>query len=242
MRPLFSNSDIEQPKSRRPSAVSITRISAKSTSAFLVVTASGNFEYSSFLIDLQHGQEGLLRNLDRAELLHALLAGFLLLEQLALARDVAAVAAWRSRPCDTPSPCCARRSGRRSPPASRPRIAAAESLLCSVSTILRPLRSMPSRCAIIAIASTLSLLIKMSSFTSGPASKRRNVIVERRVAAAHRLQAVEEVEHDLGERQLEFDLHLPPRIHACASARRASRCTAGSRRRGAPAARGCSRG
>src|SRR3954453_7216308 len=40
----------------------------------------------------QHGQECLLRNLDAADALHALLAGLLLLEQLALARDVAAVA------------------------------------------------------------------------------------------------------------------------------------------------------
>ena len=43
-------------------------------------------------LDLQHGQERLLRDLDRADLLHALLALFLLLEELALARDVAAVA------------------------------------------------------------------------------------------------------------------------------------------------------
>ncbi len=34
---------------------------------------------------LQHGEERLLRNLDLADLLHALLAFFLLLEELALA-------------------------------------------------------------------------------------------------------------------------------------------------------------
>src|SRR5450755_4914737 len=42
--------------------------------------------------DLQHREKSLLRNLDLADLFHALLAGLLLLEQLALARDVAAVA------------------------------------------------------------------------------------------------------------------------------------------------------
>ena len=48
---------------------------------------------ASFLrADLQHGQERFLRNLDAADLLHPLLAFFLLLEQLALTRDVAAVA------------------------------------------------------------------------------------------------------------------------------------------------------
>src|SRR5580704_14515340 len=43
-------------------------------------------------VHLEDGQEGLLRDLDRAHLLHALLALFLLLEELALAADVAAVA------------------------------------------------------------------------------------------------------------------------------------------------------
>src|SRR5512139_2291194 len=53
----------------------------------------GQHQCPSFLAaDLQHREEGLLRDLDLAELLHALLAFFLLLEQLALARDVAAVA------------------------------------------------------------------------------------------------------------------------------------------------------
>src|SRR3954453_8426846 len=42
--------------------------------------------------DLEHRQERLLGHLDPADLLHALLAFLLLLEQLALARDVAAVA------------------------------------------------------------------------------------------------------------------------------------------------------
>src|SRR5262245_27136215 len=40
----------------------------------------------------QNGEKRLLRYLDRSDLLHALLAGFLLLQQLALASDVAAVA------------------------------------------------------------------------------------------------------------------------------------------------------
>src|SRR6478752_4886258 len=44
------------------------------------------------LLHLQHRQERLLRNLHGADLLHALLALLLLLEELALPRDVAAVA------------------------------------------------------------------------------------------------------------------------------------------------------
>ena len=52
----------------------------------------------------------------------------------------------------------------------------------------------------------------MSSFTSGAGLEPQELIVERRVAAAHGLQPIEEVEHDLGERQLELELHLPPRV------------------------------
>jgi hypothetical protein len=43
-------------------------------------------------IHLQRGDEGLLRDVDLAELAHALLAFLLLLQKLALAGDVAAVA------------------------------------------------------------------------------------------------------------------------------------------------------
>ncbi|PRD36405.1 UNVERIFIED_CONTAM: hypothetical protein NCL1_08904 [Trichonephila clavipes] len=44
------------------------------------------------LVDLEHGQEGILRDFHAADLLHALLAFLLLLQQLLLARHVAAVA------------------------------------------------------------------------------------------------------------------------------------------------------
>src|SRR3954467_3515485 len=46
---------------------------------------------SSRVASLQHRQECFLRDFDRADLLHAFLALFLLVEQLALARDVSAV-------------------------------------------------------------------------------------------------------------------------------------------------------
>src|SRR5450755_197902 len=52
----------------------------------------GSPSLSALLAEFEHGQERLLRHLDPADLLHPLLALLLLLEQLALARDVAAVA------------------------------------------------------------------------------------------------------------------------------------------------------
>src|ERR1700719_1953325 len=45
-----------------------------------------------FFADLQYREKRLLRDLDLADLFHALFARLLLLEKLALARDVAAVA------------------------------------------------------------------------------------------------------------------------------------------------------
>ena len=52
----------------------------------------------------------------------------------------------------------------------------------------------------------------MSSFTSGAGLEPQELVVERRVAAAHGFQPIEEVEHDLGQRQFELDLHLPAGI------------------------------
>src|SRR5690606_41420922 len=50
---------------------------------------TGSGRSSSAVLDLEHGEERLLREIGRAHLLHPLLAGLLLLEQLLLARDVA---------------------------------------------------------------------------------------------------------------------------------------------------------
>src|SRR5262245_51201607 len=58
-------------------------------------TARSRASARSRLVQAQRGEEGLLRDLDRADPLHAPLSLFLLLEQLALAADVAAIALGR---------------------------------------------------------------------------------------------------------------------------------------------------
>src|SRR6478736_3072563 len=72
------------------STVSRKRISAK----FIVSSAVSGFllQCRSFLADLENSQECFLRNLDAADRLHPLLSRLLLFEELALARDVAAIA------------------------------------------------------------------------------------------------------------------------------------------------------
>src|SRR5581483_1608137 len=68
------------------------------SSAFPVMSVNSETEYDHefqlacrLFVHFQHGEEGLLRDLDLADALHALLAFLLFFEQLAFARDVAAV-------------------------------------------------------------------------------------------------------------------------------------------------------
>ena len=58
----------------------------------LSLTVARRARSSGLVVAAEHGQEGLLRDVDVADLAHAALALLLLLEELALARDVAAVA------------------------------------------------------------------------------------------------------------------------------------------------------
>ena len=76
------------------------------------------------------------------------------------------------------------------------------------STISRPRRWAVSRCTISDSASTRSLLIRISSLTRSPGHEAGELVVERGVAAAEGLQPVEEVEDDLGHRDLVFHDHL----------------------------------
>ena len=56
----------------------------KSRSATYHGSAVARFSGRGIAVELKHGQESLLRHLDAADLLHLLLALFLVLEQLAL--------------------------------------------------------------------------------------------------------------------------------------------------------------
>src|SRR3954454_2956314 len=82
---------VRRPGRRNQSSIMATRARGPASHARMVAICitMGN---PSFASDPQYGQECFLRYLHRTHLLHALLAGLLLLEQLALARHVAAVA------------------------------------------------------------------------------------------------------------------------------------------------------
>ena len=99
--------------------------------------APGHRDALLLLAELQHREERLLGHLYAPDLLHPLLALLLFGQELFLARDVPAVAAPRSRPCETLSRSPARSCARRSPPESARRTAGGESA-CAAS---------PSACA-----------------------------------------------------------------------------------------------
>src|SRR5688572_7555523 len=73
---------------RGSGAVSVTASVETATAR----SAPGQVTREARSVDLQDGQEGLLRNLHRTDLLHPLLSFLLLLEELSLAADVAAIA------------------------------------------------------------------------------------------------------------------------------------------------------
>src|SRR5690242_13352890 len=71
------------------------RAASASSRGVVSTTSPRNAVWMTRLVNLEHRQERFLRDLDRADLLHPFLSFFLLLEQLALARHVAAVALGR---------------------------------------------------------------------------------------------------------------------------------------------------
>src|SRR4051812_10218036 len=108
-RPIAAMKNTGQATSRRPLRVSERspeRLATKSQritaalkpAAIIAISSQSNppcvnaFSLSLPVADLQDREEGFLRNLHGAHLLHAFLAGLLLFQQLAFAGDVAAVA------------------------------------------------------------------------------------------------------------------------------------------------------
>src|SRR6266498_5301743 len=69
-----------------------TRVARTSSSGVVSTTSPRNAVWTTRLVNLQHRQEGFLRDLHRPHLLHPLLPFLLLLQELPLARHVAAVA------------------------------------------------------------------------------------------------------------------------------------------------------
>src|SRR5579862_4912533 len=151
--------------------------------------------------EVQHRKEGFLWHLDGPDLLHALLAFLLLLEQLALARDVTAVAL-RDHVLSARLHRFARDDARADGRLNRHVEELTRNLLSQPlderpAAVIRELAVDDQGQRVYGIAADEDV---DADETAGP--EAHVVVVEARVTARARLQLVVEVEHDLGERQL----------------------------------------
>src|SRR6185312_10971661 len=153
----------------------------------------------SLATHFQHREEGFLRNLYVSELLHALLAFFLFLEELALAADVAAIALRQhvlaQRLDGRARNDGATDGGLHGDFEHLPR----DELLHLVDELAAAMvgglavRDDRQRIHLVAVDEDIEL-------HEWRRLEARELVVERGVAAARGLQAIEEVEHDFGER------------------------------------------
>src|SRR5688572_6650870 len=155
---------------------------------------------------LQHRQERLLGDLDASHALHALLAFLLLLEQLSLARDVAAVTlgehilAQRLHRLAGDDPAADRRLYRH-----------LEHLPGNQLAHLRGERT-PALVGHVAVHDHGERVDRLLVHQDVELDERRlliagDMVVERRVSARQRLQPIVELQHDFVERQLVGDEH-----------------------------------
>src|SRR6185312_43314 len=155
---------------------------------------------------LQNCEERLLRDLDRSDLLHALLAFLLLLEQFALARDVATVALGEH--------VLAQRLDTR----ARDDLAAE----CSLDRHLEELARNEILELVGDLAAPLVRLVAMDDHGERihwlavdqhveldeiALPVLEHLVIERRVSAADRLEPVEEIQNYLAQRKLEVELY-----------------------------------
>ena len=153
------------------------------------------------LSDLEHGEERFLRDLDLADVLHALLAFFLLLEQLLLARDVAAITLGEHVLAQ-------RLDGRAGDDMAADGRLHGDLEHLPRNQFLHLVDQLPA--AIVGAVlvdderQRIDLLVvdQDVEFDQRRGFEVTEVIVERGVTAAGRFQAVEEIEHHFGERHL----------------------------------------
>src|SRR5215510_783587 len=197
---------------RSASTASSGVVSTTSPKNAVLITSVG-------LVNLQHRQERLLRDLDGSHLLHALLSFLLLLEQLALAGDVAAVALgehvlaqWANRlPRD--------HLGSDRGLDDHLEQLARNHLLQFLGDLAAPLVRLVGVDDHAEGVDRLAVQ-KDIEFDELARAVAQELVVERCIAAADRLQLVVEVENDFGERELEGELDargvdvVHPLVHA----------------------------
>src|SRR5919202_2810969 len=173
------------------------------------MTSDSTFPGPSF--DLKDRQEGLLRDLHRAHLLHPLLSLLLLLEELPLAGDVAAVAlgehvlAQRLHGSARDHLGADRRLNHHLEELTRNQLLELVGHLAAPLVRLVPVDDHRERVDGVAVDQHVELHEVALAIL-------KHLVVEPRVAATDGLELVVEVEDDLGERKLPVELHAA-RVH-----------------------------
>src|SRR5688500_15936765 len=199
----------ESDSARGSGAVSVTA-SAETTSPR---SAPGQVTREPESVDLQDGQEGLLRYLHRTHLLHPLLSFLLLLEKLSLAADVAAIALREH--------VLAERLHRRARDHLLPDRRLDDDLEeLARNQLLQLVGDLPPPVVRLVLVDDHGKGIDRVAVDQHvePDEVARaifeHLVVEAGIAAADRLQAVEEVEDDLAERKFPVELDAR-RVEVC---------------------------
>src|SRR5438094_8949995 len=177
------------------------RAATASSSGVVSTTSPKKAVWMTRLVNLQDRQKRFLRDLHRAHLLHALLSLFLLLEQLALARHVAAVALRRDvlaqRADRLPGDHLRADRGLDHDLEQLPRDQLAQLLGDLLAPLVRlvPMNDHGKRVHGVAVEQHVEL-----DELGRPVLLE--LVVQRGIAARDRLQLVVEIEDDFGEREL----------------------------------------
>src|ERR1700691_3068457 len=156
---------------------------------------------AALLPDLEQGQESLLRNLDASDLFHPLLAFLLLLEQLSFSRDIAAVTfggdvlAQRLDGFARDNLGADSGLNRDFEHLARDQLAHLFAQRPAPFISLVAMHDYRKRVNHLAVNPYIQ-------FNQRPGPEDQKLVVQRRVAAAHRVKAVVKIEDDFGQRQL----------------------------------------
>src|SRR5271156_4624677 len=196
----MSAMNIASPYSRATDFCEDARSASRALSGCTLEMLRAGSATIALLPDLEQGQESLLRNLDAPDLFHPLLAFLLLLEQLSFSRDIAAVTfggdILTQRLDGFPGDNLRANPGlnRDFEHLARDQLAHLFAQRPAPFVSLVAMHDYRKRVHHLAVDPNIQ-------FNQRPCPEVQKLVIERRVAAAHRFQPIVKVEDDFGQRQ-----------------------------------------
>src|ERR1700722_1905965 len=191
---------IASPYSRATDFCAVARSVSPALSGCTLEMLRAGSATAALLPDLEQGQESLLRNLDASDLFHPLFAFLLLLEQLSFSRDIAAVTFGGDV------------LAQRLDGFARDNLGADSGLNRDFEHLARNqlahlfAQRPASFVSLVAMHDYRKRVNHLAvdpyiQFNQRPCPEVQKLVIQRRVAAAHRFQPIVKVEDDLGQRQ-----------------------------------------